>query len=95
MNSIFSPDDFKKWMMKQSEFSIDIPRAQYLGSFVDVNIPMKKLASKICVREGNLEELVEDFSKRGGKVIDIDGKHLMVEVNSGSFSIPECCIRRR
>ena len=95
MNNMFSPDDFKKWMQHQSGLSVNIPRINYLGLSVDSNVSPKRLTPKICVREGNLEELVEDFFKKGGKVVEIDGKHLVIEVNSGSFSVPQCCVRRR
>jgi hypothetical protein len=93
--SDFSVDDFKKWMSDQSGFSIEVPRgSRYVGLEVEPNIPKRKLGPKICVREGTLSELVEDFVKKGGKVIEIDGMHLVVEVDSGSFSIPQHCIRR-
>lgn len=95
MSSVFSLDDFKLWMQAQSGFATEIPRARFVGLSVDPCIPRKKLAPRMCVREGSLEELVVDFSKHGGKVVEIDGKHLVVEVRSGSFSIPECCVRRR
>jgi hypothetical protein len=95
MNDNFSFDDFKKWMLQQNGFSSTIPRINYIGISVDSNIPKRKLSPYICVRDGTLEELVNDFSKHGGIVVDIDGKHLVIEVNSGSFSIPENCVRRR
>ena len=31
----------------------------------------------------------------GGVIVDIDGKHLVIETASGSFSIPKLCVRRR
>ena len=91
---LFSLDDFKKWIQQQNAFSTVIKRTYYIGTTVESDIPKKKLASRMCVREGNLGELAEDFAKKGGVVIDIDGKHLVVEVDSGSFSLPECCVRR-
>jgi uncharacterized protein (DUF3820 family) len=93
MNNIFSPDDFKNWMTKQNDFSIDLPREYYVGLFVRSGIPQKKLASKICVQEGTLEDLTNSFSKRGGKIIEIDGKNLIIETKNGTFSIPANCIR--
>lgn len=91
---MFSPDDFKQWLQQQGSFSAAIPRANLMGLSVYSATPKRKLAPHMCVREGTLEELVIDFSKHGGTVIDIDGKHVVIEVKSGSFSIPECCIRR-
>jgi len=95
MKNNFSPDDFKQWMQNQIGFSTNMSRTDYVGLTVNPMIPKKKLASHICVKEGNLEELVNDFAKHGGKVSEIDGKHLVVEVISGSFSIPQNCVRQR
>ncbi|MCK9459700.1 MAG: hypothetical protein M0R80_08680 [Proteobacteria bacterium] len=95
MDNIFSLDDFKRWMKQQTGFATNLPSSYVIGATVDSGIPKSKLAPKMCVREGNLEELVKDFVKTGGKIIDIDGKHLVIETTSGSFSIPKVCIRRR
>lgn len=95
MSNTFSVDEFKRWMKQQAGFSINLPMSYEIGVTVDSGIPKNKLAPKMCVREGNLEELVNNFARSGGKVIDIDGKHLVVETTSGSFSIPKICVRRR
>jgi hypothetical protein len=91
----FSPDDFKQWMQNQVGFSASIPKVGYIGLTVNPMIPKKRIAPHMCVIEGMLDELVGDFAKHGGKVVEVDGKHLVVEVSSGSFSIPQNCVRQR
>lgn len=91
----FSLDDFKTWIKVQEDFDIKMPKEKVIGAYVESKILSKKLLSKICVEEGELYEVAVDFRRHGGTVIGMDGKSLLIEVNSGTFFIPRQCVRKR
>lgn len=94
MNKEFSPEYFKKWMEGQDE-QISITRKNYLiGIEVESKLVKNRILTKICVQDGDLYELTEDFIKNGGKIIDVDGKNFIIEVYSGTFSVPRQFVRR-
>jgi hypothetical protein len=87
----FSLNDFKKWMENQNteEKTNDI-----VGMSVESKISMKKLLEKIEPESGDLYEVAKDFRRQGGRVAEMDGSSLLIEVNSGSFIISRLFVRR-
>lgn len=82
----FSVDDFKKWIEKDHKVT---PKDEAIGGLVESVVSNKRLAAKMVVEDGDQEELIEDFRKNGGKIIDVQAKGFLIEVNAGSFFIPK------
>lgn len=89
-------NDFKKWMQKQDEQSAQMEDNDnsIVGISVKSKINKRKLYERIDVEDGAIEELVADFRENGGTVVDVDGEHLMIEVESGSFYIPKKFVKK-
>lgn len=82
----FNLEDFKKWMESQVSKRYSMHNDDDLmGKKVTSKISSEKLMEKIEIEDGEIEELVEEFKKKGGMVADTDGKKLLIEVESGSF----------
>jgi len=95
-NPDFNLDNFKKWMRGQTDFDPKSKPKSYrdiIGIYVESKVSTKKLADKIEVAKGDLHEVVTDFKHDGGTVIDVNGKDFLIEVKSGSFTIPRFYVR--
>ena len=93
----FSLNDFKKWMENQPEKPTkkSHQHVELVGMQVESKIGIKRLMSKMIVDEGVKEELSEDFKQHGGVVLDCDkDKNLLIEVDSGTFTLPKYFIRK-
>lgn len=78
-------NEFSKWIKEEKvnrDFNIQRNQKVYPKH-------LNKLSSKMIVEEGCYKELTKDFIKRGGLILSIDGKMLMIEVHSGTFYINE------
>lgn len=84
----FSLDEFKNWIKSNGGNYIPGLSRKLIGSLASPRFSSQKLISKISLEEGDLQQVVKDF-KKGGKIIGVDGKSLLIEVNSGSFYIPK------
>lgn len=99
----FSPHDFKDWLSGQSDLNefFDLssrtagtkPGDEMVGCEVQAKVSIKKLREKVESEDGDSELLIEDLVEDGGMVLSVDGKNLLVEVESGSFRIPRFCVR--
>lgn len=96
MTSRLSLDDFKKWMKENPTDAplIERPKNPLIGIQVESKIPLKRLAAKILDQNGNLEEIVSDFSKNGGTIIETEDKRFCIEVKSGTFYIHRAYVAR-
>ena len=94
--SKLSLDDFKRWMKSNSKtFQTEQLPNRLVGLKVESKVSVSKIYSKMTTEDlGSEEEIAEDFVKNGGKIADVDGKSLLIEVESGSFFINRCYIRR-
>lgn len=82
----FNLEDFKKWMESQSSKRHSMHNDDSLiGKKVTSRINSEKLTEKMEIEDGEIEDLVEEFKKKGGMVADTDGQKLLIEVESGSF----------
>ena len=90
----FSLQDFKKWMDSQD----DKPKSRYahlIGLHVESKLGSKRLINKITQREGEIEELAKEFKRDGGIILEVDEDcNLLIEVDSGTFTIPRYFIRK-
>lgn len=95
----FSLENFKKWMKNQEpssdQMSGHIRRPKpFVGTTVESKIDAERLAGKINPEEGVPEDLVESFLESGGTIINVDAKNFLIEVDTGSFYIHRCYVRR-
>lgn len=99
-NKSFSLNDFKSWLSQQPDLSgfFDLsnrtnPGDELIGCEVHAKVSGKKLLEKIQSENVDPEILVEDLLENGGVVVSLDGKNLLIEVESGSFYLPRFCVR--
>mgnify|MGYP003348249406 FL=1 len=55
-------------------------------------ISARKLVEKMTALDGNSDQLASEFIESGGSIIKTKGKELIIEVDSGSFSIKKIYI---
>ena len=91
----FSLDNFKKWMRKHNdEPKMGRSYNPLIGVSVESKINARKLCDKIQAEEGDIENLSEDFANNGGRIKEVDDKHFLIEVDTGSFYILRNYVRR-
>jgi hypothetical protein len=91
----FSLDNFKRWMKGHNEeHTLDKPKSGLVGTFVTSKVGVRKLVDKMVTEGSNLEEIAIDFRESGGKIVEVDGKNLVIEVATGLFTINRYYIRR-
>ena len=100
---LFSLHEFKNWLSKQSDMNefFDLssrtsgsrPGDEMIGCEVYAKVSMKKLMERCEPEGGDAEALIEDLVENGGMVLAVEGKNLLVEVETGSFYIPRFCVR--
>ena len=107
MKKPISLHDFKNWLSNQpdmNEFfnigamSEDEPERKYqkyIGCDVVAKVSSRKLIEKIETEGSDPEALIEEFVADGGVVSDVEGKNVIIEVESGSFSLPRFCVTLR
>lgn len=84
----FNLDDFKKWIDEQEESDHSLKKSDYSeGDIVKAIVPFKKLVNRINEESGNRKSICKDFYTNGGTVVSFDRKNLIIEVDSGTFSI--------
>ena len=88
MNKNFSLDDFKKWMstdQNENKKSPFLKSSELIGEAVVSKISYEKLVKKAEVKKGELEDVCQEFSDDGGRVLKIKENKVLIEVSNGSF----------
>ena len=95
-NNQFLLENFKKWMSGQSSETEDSNKLKrpLIGISVESKVDIDRLLKKMSAEDGVAEEIVEDFLENGGTVQDVDSKNFLIEVESGSFYIHRCYVRK-
>jgi len=101
--SKFSMHEFKDWLSKQngmdSFFNLseategEDPRAKFVGCQVQAKVSRNKLMEKIESETADSGDLVDELIENGGTIIDLNGKNLLIEVDSGTFLMPRFCFK--
>lgn len=96
---MFNLDDFKRWMRKTEEKTLDEGeiferKSKLIGIEVESKIEEDRLLAKIEVEDGYPEELAFEFSENGGTISEVEGKKFLIEVDSGSFFIHRALVTR-
>lgn len=91
---ILSLDDFKKWIKEQAPYEEPVAINHLIGTMVESKVGLSKLLTKTEVEEGDEETICEDFLENGGTILDIDDKHVLIEVSAGQFTIHRAYIRK-
>lgn len=90
---LFSLDNFKKWMKDQKEFDSKIAKKFPIGEQVESKVGSKKFSEIMTLEDGQMNRVVKDFIKNGGKVKEVSGKEFLIEVTMGSFYVPKNYVR--
>jgi hypothetical protein len=91
----FSPireSAFKKWLSNQRDLS---DRDPFVGLEVEAKSPYRRILARMEVQEGELEQVAKDFKKNGGKISEVNGHTMLIEVTSGNFLIHRMHIKRK
>jgi len=104
MNKPLSLYEFKDWLAKQPDmeafFEIGTRNEQaepdkkyerYIGREVMPKVSQQKLLQRIETEE-DVNDIIDEFMESGGTVADVEGKNVLVETESGMFSIPRFCV---
>lgn len=92
-DELFSLDNFKKWMKDQKEFDSKIAKKFPIGEQVESKVGSKKFSEIMTLEDGQMNRVVKDFMKNGGKVKEVSGKEFLIEVTMGSFYVPKNYVR--
>ena len=90
----FSLDNFKRWMKDQNEFDLNMKKKFPIGEQVESKISAKKLASVMNLEDGQMNRVVKDFMKNGGKIKEVSGSDFLIEVTMGTFYIAKNYVTR-
>jgi hypothetical protein len=85
----FNLSDFKKWMQNQHDAKYN----SSVGLEVESKIPIKKLASRIEVQEGDTVLVIKEFKRNGGIVKEVNGQNFLIENKKGSFLVHKSWIK--
>jgi hypothetical protein len=92
---ILSLYDFKKWMAHQDDQPTKKRHDHLIGLKVESKLGTKRLINKITPNEGIVEDLAKEFRRDGGIILEVDDDcNLLIEVESGSFTIPRFFVRK-
>lgn len=93
----FSLHEFRSWLAKQGQFKMRKKKVKndvnenMVGKTVEPRLGVKRLEQKIA--ESNKTEiadiLAEQFKTTGGKIVDVSGLNVTIEVEGGKFVIPK------
>ena len=90
----FSLDNFKRWIKSQNEFDSKIKKKYPIGELVESKSSPKKFAEVMNLEDGQMNKVVKDFMKNGGKIKEVSSGSFLVEVTMGSFYIAKNYVRR-
>ena len=81
--NFFNLSDFKKWIKNHDDNNQE--KESFIGKRIKPKSNIENFEEKIQVEIGDEKEIVEDFGKIGGKIIEQDVNKFMIEVKSGNF----------
>lgn len=93
-NEFLSLDNFKKWINEQKSNEKDNV-SKLIGLQVESKLKSKRLAKHIDSYDGDLDEITDEFCECGGYIIEIKEHSFSIEVDSGTFNIPRCFVKKK
>jgi hypothetical protein len=97
-------NEFKNWLSDQKDlgefFNINRDKItgdeneKHVGNLCRSKVSERKLLERIETDE-DAQELVREFLEEGATVVSIDGKKILLEVESGTFYLPRFCVKIR
>jgi hypothetical protein len=81
-------------MKGQNEFDSQIKKKYPIGELVESKVSSKKFSEVMTLEDGQMNKVVKDFIKNGGKIKEVSGNDFLVEVTMGTFYIPKNYVRR-
>jgi len=103
----FSMNEFKDWLSKQEdmkkffdlneeeEVRVAKPKNKFLGKEVVAKMSRNKLEETIEPQEADadIDQLLDELMETGGVITGINGRNLVIEVESGTFQMPRFCVK--
>ncbi len=81
--NFFNLSDFKKWVKNQSENESN--GDSVVGKKIKAKSDIENFDEKISIEIGDEKEIVEQFLKYGGTIVEQEGNKFLIEVDAGSF----------
>lgn len=81
-----NPDNFKKWMKSQEQFSPSM-ECNLVGLQVETRFGAKRIMGKMTIESGRASKVAKDFVENGGVISEVIGEEYLIKVESGSFLI--------
>lgn len=81
--NFFNLSDFKKWVENHNEKEKE--DKTFVGTKVKQKGSIENFNEKIQVEYGDETEIIGEFEKNGGVVIEQDGNKMLVDVSCGTF----------
>ena len=90
----FSLDNFKRWIKDQNDFDQNMKKKFPIGEQVESKISAKKLSSVMNLEDGQMNRVIKDFMKNGGKIKEVSDGNFLIEVTMGTFYIAKNYVTR-
>ncbi|NBT57564.1 hypothetical protein EBT16_02155 [bacterium] len=81
-----NPDNFKKWMKNQEQFSPSMD-CNLVGLQAETRFSAKRIMSKMTIESGRANKVAKDFVENGGVISEVLEEEYLIKVESGSFLI--------
>lgn len=91
-----SLDDFKKWMSEYNDENKNLNTSKLIGLQVESKLKPKRLIKHMLSYDGDSEDIANDFCEYGGSILEVqDPTFFLIEVDSGTFVIHRCFIKKK
>lgn len=85
--SHLNPDDFKRWIKKQSDFEVKLERSEIVGQRAETRFGASKIMKHAVVEKGKPSKVVSNFIEEGGIIAEVNEDDYLIDVKGGTFSI--------
>jgi hypothetical protein len=93
----FSVDGFKKWIKHSDTDSFKINHNQHkdnlIGQEIVSKLSLENIIRHMNAKDGNIDELASEFCEQGGSISEVRGKHFLIELDCGNFTIKKCFVK--
>ena len=66
-----------------------------IGLQVESKLKSKRLTKHVDFYDGDIDEITEEFCECGGYITEINDHSFLIEVDSGTFNIPRCFVKKK
>jgi hypothetical protein len=98
-NNEYSVDGFRKWIKNNDQepfkFTNKNSKDNLIGMELVSKLSLENVIRHMDAKDGNIDELAAEFCEQGGSVIEVKGKTFLIELDSGSFTIKRCFVKKK